>query len=1048
MFRNNLGPTWLTLAVFATSVGARDIDFGRDIRPLLSDTCYRCHGPDDENRVSSFRLDSQSGLFGTLDSGKTAIVPFKPNESVVLQRLVSTDPQMQMPPPGSGQSLTTAQTDLIRKWIKAGAVWEPHWSFVVPQRPEVPPLFHDLWCRNEIDCFVLQHLREAGLTPSPVADKRTLLRRVSLDLTGLPPSLEELQDFLQDKSPTAWQTAIERLLHSPRYGERQAVDWLDAARYADTSGYQNDGPRDMWRWRDWVIEAFNSNMPFDRFTIEQLAGDMLPAATLSQKIATGFNRNHRGNAEGGIIPEEYQVEYVVDRVDTTATVWLGLTMGCARCHDHKYDPVSQEDFYRIFAYFNNVPEHGRAIKEGNSPPWIKAPTAEQAAKLKHLDQQLSKAIRRVADLQNDLDAELAAWTKQPAAGVDAEWTIRRKLVGHFRFDDTFQNSSVNAYSERQRAEHAAPEEFRTGISNRAAFFDGQTVANVGDVAGFGYFDRFSISAWVRPADLTGTILSRMKPVEEGNGYALRLQNGKLQLNLVKRWLDDAIRVESRVPLPLNEWQHVAVSYDGSRRASGIKAYINGREVPLTIKLDSINQSFSTNEPLRFGGGHDYFTGLIDEAHLFSRVLDADEVATLATPDSVAAIASARRTEDAELAPGKSAKLKAFFVDRHASAGIRDAYTQLVKAQNQRDQFERSIPTVMVMEELDQPRQTFLLERGRYDARGRKLEPGIPAALASPSNRQPTDRLGFAKWIASDQNPLTARVAVNRIWQQHFGRGLVNTPEDFGAQGEAPSHPELLDWLATEFVRCNWNIKAMHRMIVNSATYRQSSIEPESQGATLDNRNLARGPRFRLPAETVRDQALFLAGLLKERIGGPSVRPYQPEGLWKEIASTTEYHRSTGDDLYRRSLYTYWKRTVAPPTMVTFDATSREACVVSRSQTNTPLQALALMNDPTFVEASRGIATRMLNRDDLNTRQKLSWGFELATCRPPNSVEMKVLERSLQRGLDRFQTEPEAAEALMSVGESPLPVQIDTQILAAWTVTAGMILNLDEVITLH
>jgi len=946
-----------------------------------------------------------------------------------------------MPPPTSGQELSASQIELLTAWIQQGAKWTEHWAFLRPQRPAVPADQDDRWSRNEIDSFVLDKLQQEGLKPSSEASRRTLIRRVALDLTGLPPAPEEVQDFLADSSANAYESLVDRLLASPRYGEHMAVAWLDAARYADTSGYQNDGPRDMWRWRDWVIDAFNSNKPFDQFTIEQLAGDLLDHPTLDQRIATGFNRNHRGNAEGGIIPEEYQVEYVVDRVDTTSTVWLGLTMGCARCHDHKYDPIRQKDFYQVFACFNNIPENGRAIKEGNSPPLIKAPLPAQQTQLKHLSDQIQGEEINVAELQDELAAAQQAWEANPTSLQPADWSITDGLISHLSFDGSLTDHRRSAAAV---FENSAGEYILGSIGQAVQLTNGLFI-NAGDVADFGYFDTFSIAAWIQPTQPSGTIVSRMTPVEEGAGYCVHLQDGRLHVNLVKRWLDDSIRVESHDLLPLNQWSHIAVVYDGSRVAAGIRISVNGRPILMDVKLDRLNQTFAAKtEPLRIGNGHSSFSGSIDDVRIYDRDLSATEVGLLAVSQSVSeilTIAENARTE------AQRNKLTQYFLETEAPAEIRDAHLNLRRLQRERRAFEESLPTVMVMQEMDPPRATHVLIRGQYDQPGEKVEPGVPMAFPPLPPDAPKNRLGFAQWLISPEHPLTARVAVNRIWQMHFGLGLVKTAEDFGAQGDLPSHPELLDWLATEFVQSGWDVKKLHRLIVTSATYRQSSdVSLELQRLDPDNRLLARGPRRRLSAEAVRDQALFVSGLLREKIGGPSVKPYQPDGLWKEIATDTDYVQSHGEDLYRRSLYTYLKRTVAPPTMVTFDATSREACTVQRSRTNTPLQALALMNDVTFMEAARVMAQRLMSEHVRSIDERITHGFKTITARLPEPDEIIILKRRFENSLQVFQKDPESAHQLIHVGEFPVEDGADPCELAAMTTVVSLMLNLDEVVT--
>jgi len=1018
----------LALTVWAQEKSPRQVDFEREIRPILSDTCYTCHGPDGAKRKSKLRLDTREGAFLEID-GIKMIVPGKPDQSEVLRRLITPDADDRMPPAKTKRTLSAAQIALIKRWIQEGAAWGSHWAFVAPKAPPAPDVRNRGWRRNAIDDFVLARLEREGLAPSPEADRATLLRRVSLDLTGIPPTTEELDAFLSDAAPDAYERVVDRLLASPRYGERMAIRWLDAARYADTSGYQNDGPRDMWRWRDWVIAAFNANMPFDRFTIEQLAGDLLPGATLDQRIATGFNRNHRGNSEGGIIPEEYQVEYVVDRVDTTATVWLGLTVGCARCHDHKYDPITQEEFYRLFAYFNTIPEHGRAIKIGNSPPFIQAPTPAQLKERERLDAELAEVRRRVEELQPALARAQADWEKTLKPDAFLRWTVTDGLAGRFDLDgDAGSATTVGA----------APD-FIAGRVGGAASFDGRGHFEAPALGKFGFFDKFTLAAWVR--DPRGTIVSRMDEAGREEGYHVHVEKGRVQVNLVKRWLDDAIRVETERALEAGRWHHVAVTYDGSRAASGIRVYVDGEPERLKVHLDFINQSFATEHPFRIGAGREPFHGALDDVRVYARRLLPEEVAWIATTDPIEAIV-ARPVE--ERTPAQVGKAAAFFLERLAPEPIRQAHRNLLALTRRKQAFEESVPTVMVMEEMPTPRETRVLIRGEYNRPGKSVAPGVPAALHPLPASLPPNRLALARWLVDPANPLTSRVVVNRWWQMYFGSGIVRTVEDFGVQGERPSHPELLDWLATELVRSGWNVKQLQRVIVTSATYRQSSrLSPALLDRDPDNRLLARGPRFRLPAEEIRDQALAASGLLVEHLGGPSVKPYQPDGLWKEIASDTQYDRSQGPSLYRRSLYTYWKRTVVPPTMSTFDAPGRESCTVRETRTNTPLQALALMNDVTYVEAARVLAERMMKQ---GPAEDLRWGFRRVTSRWPASAEEEILRRALRSNLADFRKRPDAAKRLIATGDSKPDPALDPAELAAMTTVASLILNLDEAVT--
>ncbi len=1064
------------------------VDFNRQIRPLLADHCFKCHGPDAHQRQADLRLDLKEAVLGKAglrDSGRI-VQPGAPSKSELYRRITARDADERMPPPDAGLDLTAKEIELIRRWIEQGADWQEHWAFVPPRRPVLPQVQRGEWIRQPLDAFILARLEQERLAPSPEAPREVLIRRVSLDLTGLPPTPEEVEAFLSDPSPDAYERLVDRLLASPRYGERMALPWLDAARYADTNGYQTDGERTMWRWRDWVIEAFNANMPFDQFTIEQIAGDLLPQPTLEQRIATGFLRNHRGNAEGGIIPEEYLVEYVVDRVETTSTVWLGLTMGCARCHDHKFDPFSQHDFYRLFAFFHNVPESGKAVKYGNSPPFIRAPTRDQQRLLAALDAELAVASDRLRQLEPNIRQAMHEWERrlrrQRAEDGAIQWFPTKGLVGRVGFDadaalvaDARRNRAGrpadSADAHDAKATEAASEqtawrnetswcgrvserrwldgdrEFVAGPLRAAALFDGRRFVDVGPVGRFGFLDEFSLSAWIRPDDPNaGTIVSRMSDVPEGKGYALVLRNGHLHADLVVRWLDDAIRVRTRNRLAPGRWHHVAFTYDGSRRAAGLRLYVDGERQELDILLDELNQSFDSAEPLRIGAGGGpgaRFRGAIDEVRIYDRVLNADEVGWLATAETIDLLASKKPEKRT---PAEAGKLRAFFILHQAGDDLRAPFAHYEQLTDRRKALVDTFPTTMVMQEMPTPRPTYVLKRGQYDLPTERVEPGVPGALHPWPQGAPPNRLGLARWLVDPGNPLTARVIVNRIWQEHFGTGLVKTAEDFGTQGERPSHPQLLDFLATELVRSGWDLKALQRQIVTSATYRQSSrATPELINRDPENRLLARGARFRLPAEVIRDQALAISGLLVEQLGGPSVRPYQPPGLWKEL-SGQEYVPDRGPALYRRSLYTFWKRTAPPPSMSTFDAPSREFCVVRRSRTDTPLQALALMNETGWLECARFLAETALEQTGMTDQQRLQWVFRRATARLPSEAEQTILTGALDAYRRRFRDDPESAGKLIAVGEAPRCESFDVRELASWMVVSSLVLNLDEVVT--
>jgi hypothetical protein len=950
-------PSWHIRVLLAFSPAlviaqtAQPVSFNRDIRPILSDRCFTCHGPDAAHRQAGLRFDLAGAAHGV--------------EAELLRRIASNEDSERMPPPGSGKArLNAKEVDLVGRWIAQGAPWQPFWSFIPPQRPAL----------TGIDSFILARLEKEGLKPSPEADKRLLIRRVSLDLTGLPPTPAEVDAFVADASASAYETVVDRLLASPRYGERMAFRWMEAARYGDSNGYQTDGDRDMWRWRDWVIDAFNRNMPFDRFTIEQLAGDLLPHATLDQKIASGFHRNHRTTGEGGIIPEEYRVEYVADRTQTTATVWMGLTLGCARCHDHKYDPISQKDFYRLFAYFNQIPnERGFVWNYGPEEPFVKAPLPEQTKRLAELD-------ARVVSLREALPKfDVPAKWKAPK-----DWTVTDGLV--------FREQKKGSYN--------------------------------GDTAEFGYLQPFTFSAWVKPTPADGAILTHLDDYMESQGHGLYVIGAKVRLHVTHRFTDLGLRVETVEPLKTGEWQHVSATYDGKRLASGVRIYVNGEPRDTKILFDQNNEPFQkkhTNIRVGEGGGLK-FPGEIRDARIYKRALTAKEAAAIAIDGP------ARR----ELA----------YLDLAAPKPIKDGLAALASAQRERDAYYESLPTVMIMAD-GAHRDTFVLKRGAYDAPGEKVTAGVPEIL--PAAHAPRDRLELARWLVDRANPLTARVAVNRFWQSFFGTGIVKTVDDFGSQGEWPSHPELLDWLAVEFMDSGWDVKAIQKKIVMSAAYRQSSVvTPELLAKDPENRLLARGPRLRLGPEVIRDQALAVSGLLVEKIGGPSVKPYQPPGLWQELAGGKGYVQSKGDGLYRRSLYTWWKRTSPPPYMMNFDSPNREQCAVFENRTNSPLQALDLMNDVTFLEASRKLAERMIAAG-ATPEARMEYGYKLLLARAPSARQSQVLLSTLDRMQADFERDPGAAARFLEQGESPV-TNVNKVELAAWTSVASLMLNMDEAIT--
>ena len=1042
------------------------IQFDVGIRTVLSDKCFACHGPDEGQRKTALRLDTKEGAFGRLKSGGYAIVPGDLERSELYQRISSGDPARRMPPSYLGHDkLSAAEIDRIRRWIEQGAKWQSHWAFVLPQRPGRPKVENHKWPRNDIDYFVLQRLEQEGLKPSPEAGRPTLIRRLTLDLTGLPPMPQEVRNFLSDTSDEAYEKVIDRLLASNRYGERMAIRWLDASRYADTNGYQTDGIRDMYRWRDWVIDAFNSNKPFDEFTVEQIAGDMLPGATRDQIIATGFNRNHRATAEGGIIDEEFRIEYVADRVETTSTVWLGLTVGCARCHDHKYDPITQKEFYQFFAYFNNVPERGLYNNFGNTAPLIKAPTPKHEARLAGLDKELAEAKENYRRLGPKLVKAQRAWESWIQSSETADWLPRRELALHFPLDGTTEEAT-GAYEPNVARNPLEPppepsvpqlvssepgaQPFVDGEDGRGVALDGKRYIDGGDGFVRHFEDAFSFSAWIYPTVPTGAILSRTEDFPKGAGHGLYLRDGKVFGHITTRWEDMSVRVRTRQSIELNQWHHVALTYEGKRKAKYLHSYVNGEEWETEVLFDELFFPFLADmeDPFRIGGGggpENRFRGSIHDARAYYRALTPAEVAVLTVEDTVPEIAAMPPSGRSK---AQADKLEFAFVGTAAPDSIQQAKERWRRADRERTKFFESIPTVMVMAESDPPRQTHLLTRGSYDLPGEKVGAGVPAVLGRIPEGYPNNRLGLARWLVDRSNPLTARVTVNRFWQGLFQTGLVKTPENFGSQGERPSNQELLDWLAVEFMDEGWNAKALLKTIVMSATYRQSSkVRPELLERDPDNLLLARGPRFRLPAEVIRDQALAVSGLLVEQIGGPSVKPYQPPGLWKELLfRNMGYEPDEGDKLYRRSLYTFWRRTLAPPSMVNFDSTDREMCTVRQKITNTPLQALNLMNDVTFVEASRKMAERMMSEGGDTPKDRIAYGFELVTARMPEPDESEPLEALYRKFLGNFRADTDAAVQLLGQGSLPRDPSLDEAEVASYATVASLILNLDETVT--
>jgi hypothetical protein len=1035
------------------------IDFDREIRPIFSESCYPCHGPDENKRKANLRFDRKEGAFKELKDGKFAIVPGNLAQSQLVHRVTASNPDDKMPPPSSGRKLTRPQIDLLQRWISAGAKWEPHWSFVAPIHPPLPTVKNKAWPRNEIDTFILARLEREGLEPSPRAREQTLLRRVSLDLTGLPATPGQLAAWSARADPLG--AAVDELLASPHFGERMAADWLDVARYADTHGFNNDSMRSMWRWRDWVVEAFNQNMPYDRFITDQLAGDLERSPTLNQEIATGFNRNHGINSEGGIIDEEYRVSYVNDRVRTTSMAWMGLTMECARCHDHKFDPITQHDYYKFFAFFNSIDEKGEDGRVANAAPIIQAPTDQQQRQIAELRLQIETAHENMQESLakqkwRNVKYDELFQTPAPANAIPAS----NRVVS---LDLRSWNPSLKTITNAGGGKPFQFEGNMTSVSGplgeTALIFDGQSDLKTEDLpnhSGQGWV----FAAWVRrdqdePAPLFSTASFRVPESSDDYGKGVQIlvtASGAIEVRSAVRWPAYSANIVTRETLPLGEWQRLAVAWDGSKRSAGLRVFFNGQECFPEIIHDDLTSGVGLSGPARIGAsdekGASRFAGALAGIEVWSNAAHIDELAAQWRRETLcfdAGTAPAARHED------QNDRLhRAWLESRNVqfareAAKEREARSALLK-------LRAAVPDTMVMRELPHQRSTHLLFRGQYDQPRDEVQPDVPEFLFPFPSSAPRNRLGLAQWLTDPRNPLTARVVVNRFWQSIFGNGLVKSSGDFGYQGDYPVHPELLDRLATHFIDSGWNVKQLLRLMITSATYAQSSdSSPELNERDPENLLLARGPRQRLTAEMLRDQALSVSGLLCDELGGPPVYPYQPTNLYKGIVVAadypgTAYIESRGKDLYRRGLYTFWKRTVPYPSLSIFDVPDREVCVVQRSKTDTPLQALALMNDPVQLEAARKLAERMLLEGGTAPGQRLEFAFELTTSRKLRPEEMQPLLALLEKRLAAYREDPAAAKDFISVGESKPNAALDPVDLAAYANLASLILNLDETIT--
>ena len=1015
-------------------------DFASQIKPILANHCWSCHGPDEQSRKADLRLDRRDDAISA-----KSIVPGNVAESLLAERIESTDPDSVMPPPETKKPLTLEQRQLLKDWINSGAKYSKHWSFAPPEKTSLANngLAKPMW--QHIDQQVALKLRAHGLIPSDLANRETLLRRVSLDLTGLPPTLEELDAFLKDTSDDAFEKAVDRLLQSDAYAERMASQWLDLSRYADTNGYNNDEDRQMWPWRDWVINAYRANMPYDQFLTEQLAGDLLPNANLQQQVATGFLRNQGHNTEGGIIQEEYRVEYVADRVHTVATVFLGLSMQCARCHDHKIDPITQAEYYRFFSLVNNLEEKQASYSNFvGAEPFVRVPTAEQIESKKQLITQLDEFKSQLQTKEQHIEQTWATWVKANSDQV-IEATLGTTQKDYVDFEEN------NLSATQQIWEKSDQLIFVAGKQGTAVSIDNGkhlTSKQLGKLQS----DRpFSISLWVNVPSLGSmAILSRMDEAMNFRGYDMLLVNGKIEVHLVDTWPSNAIKISSQQTIAPNQWHHLTLTYDGSKKAAGANLYIDGKPVKFDIPNNNLTGSLETDKPFHLGLREKSlpFTGSIDELRIFDGVLSAVDIERLAQVQVPEPKLTWVRKTWGELNEDQRNLAKSWTREK-IDPEHGQLQSQVVELEKKIASVDQAAPAVMVMREMNPPRETFILKRGQYDQPTTKVEPGIPESLRVDGIDQPINRLQLAKWLTHPKNPLTARVAVNRLWEQCFGVGIVRTSEDFGGSGEYPSNPELLDMLAMEFIESQWDVRAMLKQIVLSKTYRQASrMTPELKLKDPENRYFARGPRHRLSAETIRDNALAISGLLVRKVGGPSVKPYQPAGLWEDVTVERrgKYVADMGEGLFRRGMYTFWKRTCPPPAMVSFDAPNREVCVARRSRTNTPLQALVLLNDPTYIEAARVFASDVLKSGGNDQLARLNYAYRKALARDIRPEEVAAMQELLELARGDFAEDANRVDAYLSVGTVGISGEIPKLELAVWTVACSAILNLDETIT--
>ncbi len=1064
------GPLLAAQLAVQAAAPARDVpaatparsETATEVRRLLSDRCFRCHGPDANKRKAKLRLDTREGLLTVLDGDMAVVTPGDLARSEMIRRIqLAADDDDVMPPAETHQTLTAGEKALLARWVMEGAEYRGHWSWEPVTRPTVPASMGGSDAQgsaNPIDAFIRARLSRDGLSPSPAASPDVLLRRLSFNLTGLPPTPEELDALARDASPAAYGRAVDRLLASPAYGERMASDWLDLARFADTYGYQADVTRDMSPYRDWVIAAFNRNLSYDQFLTWQLAGDLLPGATSEQRIATAFNRLHRQTNEGGSIEQEFRTEYVADRVNTFGTAMLGLTLECARCHDHKFDAITQRDYFSLFAFFNSIDESGLYSHFTNATPSPSLLLWPAHGKAAHdaIERRIAATEARVAQLATQAEPAFRAWrtssavTRASGRGRAAPAVAPIVTpIAHLAFDAADGKTTPDSIAASGALLQDAPDlvDDPDAGGGKAVRFSGDNAVVHTTLRSMSRTDAFSIALRIKPTEPQARAVvvhqSRAWTDAGSRGFELTLHDGRPFFGLVHFWPGNAVAVRARTALPVGRWSSVVVTYDGSSRASGIVLYVDGVAVDVDVLRDHLYKDIlydpqagdlqTKPTPLTLGGrfrDSGFKNGLVDDLRVYDVALTAVEVAGGNPAQATAPMARAH-----------------FLARLHApSRAAQRELQQLRVAENQQ---AARVPELMVMEELPEPRPAHLLARGAYDAPTDVVQRAVPGSLPPLPDDGPRNRLGLARWLTSPRNPLAARVVVNRIWKMHFGRGLVTTVEDFGSQGQPPTHPELLDWLAAQFIESGWDVKALHRRIVSSATFQQASdATPDLLSRDPDNLWLARGPVVRLPAEHIRDSALAASGLLVRTVGGPSVKPYQPEGLWEQSGTGQTYTQDTGDKLHRRSLYTFWRRTSPPPAMTTFDAVSREVCVARRDVTVTPLQSLVLLNDPQFVEAARVLAEGLVRQWPNDARARHHEAFRRLVGREPDAGQAEILAQAFDEQRRFYAADVTAAEAVARVGQAPRDVTLSAPDVAATTSVASLIMNFDSFVVIR